>query len=332
MFEGEYYLPDFSSDSFESLKEDSTVIETCGTIPEISDDKEKIEWLCNIDTCMHDSKDELMAYMKDNAGHVSGFGIHYEGYMFVDIDKNSINKVDQKAIDEMYSIIEANAEKSGMKSAPVVFREETTFELHSRTDYWANMIGGIKINYDNESGTTYKSTLAFAAEDSSGTPGFVISGHSAVTAGGVGGEIRQGGRIVGYVDYLTLHFADAAWVEASNVLDDIYYADNNVLKDVTAYGDTNVGAKVYMSGITTETTSGYVIEDYTAINQSGTGITFYDQFTADYDSEGGDSGGPVFRKTVGGVKIVGMHWGGETRSVFSPVSGVILDLGVTPLY
>ena len=64
----------------------------------------------------------------------------------------------------------------------------------------------------------------------------------------------------------------------------------------------------------------------------------YRQYVAGYNCDGGDSGAPVYVYVSGGVKIVGIHWGGVgtynsgySTSIFSPVSGVQSDLGVTPL-
>ena len=131
---------------------------------------------------------------------------------------------------------------------------------------------------------------------------------------------------IGVVNSYNLVFADAAWVRASNVVDDIYYQDNNQTKDVYYYGDTTQGHRVYKSGIATGLTYGDVVNEY--INMG----TLQDQFTATYSSATGDSGAPVFIEGST-VRLVGVHggrWG--DYAYFSPISGVIQDLGITPLY
>lgn len=336
LIEDDYNLPDYGSNTFESLKEDSNVIDIRGTVPEITDDMEKIEWLSTLETSIRNSQDKLHPYMKENGGPLVGFGYSFDGYVFVDIDEELENTIDKSTIDHLYEIIDNNGEKIDVSNTPVVFTK-ATIELTSRTDSWTNLIGGIQLQRTNQTNLSeaYPSTLSFAAEDSNGTRGFVMCGHAAANAGGVGAAIYQPtiSRQVGEVDYLTCHFADAAWVEASNVVDDIYYNDINVVKDVMDYYDANNGSKVYISGITTGLTSGYIDRDYIEINHQTFG-TLYDQYRADYTATFGDSGAPVFTKYGSAVKIVGVHWGidDQGNSYFSPISGVILDLDVTPLY
>jgi len=215
-----------------------------------------------------------------------------------------------------------------LSDIPVAFTKATMPVSTSRTSLWTNLIGGIQI-----SGGGSSSTLSFAAEDSSGTDGFVMSGHAAVAAGGIGGDIYQGGRKVGDVELYNGVFADAAWVEASNVVDRIYYSDTDNTKEVASYGDANNLSKVYMSGVSSGTTSGYIDKKYIDV-ASGTFGTLYDQYRANYTATYGDSGAPVFQNSGSYVKLVGVHWGvdfGAGKSYFSPISGVESDLGVTPL-
>ena len=140
-------------------------------------------------------------------------------------------------------------------------------------------------------------------------------------------------RQVGEVDYYSYVFADAAWVEANNVVDDIYYSDTDNTRDVrNGFDDPEVGDIVYKSGISTLLTSGPVTERYVT-HTTDLGPLYY-QFVADYDSAGGDSGAPVFKKYGSTqVKLVGIHRASAGEYVrFSPISGVKADLGVTPLY
>ncbi|WP_256622675.1 S1 family peptidase [Methanolobus chelungpuianus] len=178
----------------------------------------------------------------------------------------------------------------------------------------------------------YSATSSFAAQDSSGNKGFVMSGHCARTSGGVGGDIYQpdNTRKVGDVTYYNCVFSDAAWVKTNSVTDDIYWANNNIVKDVVSYGDPSLGDTVYLSGIVSGTTTGTVTAEYVRKISTVFG-PLQDQFVASYNSNNGDSGGPVFMNYGSNtVKIVGVHWGHDspTQAVFSPVSGVTLDLNV----
>lgn len=326
-FEEEYYFPEYGANTFDSLKKDSNTIETRGTVPKLTDDKAKVEWLDTLWESINNSGSELHPYMKENGGPLIGFGVNYGGYIFVEFDEE-IKDIGKSTMDKFYSMIDTNAKNAEVSDVPVVFRKGEKEYLDSRTTTWNNLIGGIKIV-----GGGSQSTLSFAAEDSSGNKGFVMSGHAAMSAGGVGADIYQPttARKVGEVDYITGHFADAAWVEASNVNDDIYYDDTNDVRDVRSYYDPGLGTKVYKSGIATGLTSGYVLERYVE-QSSNTFGTLYRQFSADYDSAGGDSGAPVFKKYGSQIIICGVHrssYGDTTR--FSPISGVELDLDVTPL-
>jgi hypothetical protein len=321
--DSEYYLPDYGPSVFEKLKNDLDVIATRGVVPEITDDDEKVKWLDIIETSMRSSKDELEPYMQQHGGPVIGFGINYEGYLFVEFDEKLKDTVNKSTMDKLYNIIEEDAKKMGVSNIPVVFRSSAGEILESRTSTWSNLIGGIRLQGGNE-----YSTLSFAAKkDSTSKKGFVMSGHAAINAGGIGASIYQPNtpRQVGTVTYYNYVFADAAWVEANNVVDDIYYQDTDQTKDVASYGDTTTGHTVYKSGISTGLTSGNVVDEYILMG------TLQDQFTATYSSSPGDSGAPVF---INGstVKLVGVHkgrWG--DYAAFSPMSGVRQDLGITPL-
>lgn len=145
--------------------------------------------------------------------------------------------------------------------------------------------------------------------------------------------INTTSRQIGTVTYYNGVFADAAWVQANNVADDVYYQDTNVLKDVASYGDTTLGTKVYKSGIASGLTNGTVNNEYISVYSSPFEGDLQDQFTATYSCIAGDSGSPVFTVSGSTVRIVGINWGYQsTCSVFSPISGVTQDLGVTPLY
>ncbi len=109
--EGEYYLPNYGPSIFAELKDDPDVIEIRGLMPEITDDKKQMEWIGTLETCIRSSKDELEPYMKEYGGPLVGFGIDYDGYLFVEFDKKLEGTIDKSTIDELYNIIEDDAKK-----------------------------------------------------------------------------------------------------------------------------------------------------------------------------------------------------------------------------
>lgn len=326
----ERYLPDQGPSIFEKVNRDSNVIETRGVIPEIKDNKEKANRLDTLEASMRSSKDKLEPYMKENGGSLIGYGVNYEGYAFVEFDEKQKDNINKSTADKLYNVIKDDAEKMKLADIPVVFRKGEEMTPTARDSVWQNLIGGIQVRSYNA-----LATLGFAAQDNSGNKGVVISGHFAQNAGGIGAPIYQPttSRQIGTVTYYNFVFADAAWVKASNVADDVYYQDTNVLKDVYDYGDTTLGTKVYKSGIGNGLTSGNVDNTYIELYSSELGRYLEDQFTATYSSSAGDSGSPVFTLSGSTVKIVGIHWGhNSANSAFSPISGVIEDLNVRPLY
>jgi hypothetical protein len=320
-------LPDYDPSIFEKLKDDSDVIETRGVILNITDDKEKVKWLDTLEMCIENSTDELDPYMMENGGPLIGFGHHVDGYILVVFNEKLSNSINDSTMDEMYTIISNNGKKVGLSNVPVVFKTGNIPQITSRTSTWTNLIGGIKLR----SGNAY-STLSFAAEDSSGTTGFVMSGHAAESVG-VGGSIYQPdtSRLVGSVEDIGGNYADAAWVEATNVEAKVYHQDTDVTKDVTDSGEPSKHLTVYMSGVTSGKQRGSVKILYREITHPIYG-SLDDQCAATYDSAAGDSGAPVYKLTATGVKIVGVHWGRNgDYAYFSPISGVSNDLGVEPL-
>lgn len=81
-----------------------------------------------------------------------------------------------------------------------------------------------------------------------------------------------------------------------------------------------VGNTVTKVGRTTGTTFGSVTQSCVSTNVFGTNITMLCQYVAGYESDGGDSGSPVFKTTPfvpPNVELVGIHWGTGSGSVFS---------------
>jgi hypothetical protein len=104
---------------------------------------------------------------------------------------------------------------------------------------------------------------------------------------------------------------------------------------VTTNGAAQVGNAITKVGRTTGRTAGAVTGDCVDMGVADTDITLFCQDTADYVSDPGDSGSPVFRITnamTNDVSIVGIHWGGSDEAgvnsaVYTPFLQVELEMG-----
>ncbi|HZK61590.1 MAG TPA: hypothetical protein VFC41_05895 [Anaerovoracaceae bacterium] len=322
-------IPDFVPEVFENLKKEQKVLDTRGKTPRFETEKERQNWLNKLDKNRISVRDEMRPYLYPK-GPVIGYGWSINGYFLVAFYENITIETSQ--VDEIYAIVDKQAQKTGIQDVPVVFKLEAFPQL-DLTGYDARyrpIIGGIQVQYV-KSGTTYQSTLGFAAKDASGTKGYVIARHA---GNSIGLQIYQPTvsffNKAGTVSKLGGNYADASFVPYSDVEATIHLGATTTAP-VKDYKDPVAGWKIYKSGITTGITSGYTIEKVDQVTQSG-GWVLYDQWRADYDSSSGDSGSPVYHIGSTGREIVGIHWGHTSLySYFSPVSGVKADLGVDPL-
>lgn len=328
-------LPDYGLNIHEKLEKDDKVLKTKGKIPEIKEEKEKREWLDKLDSSGRKVNEEMLQYMQPEGPLVS-CGYNYQGYLVVDILEGS--EIDESTMNEIYEIYNKQAKKDGIEEVPVVFQYSPQIEVTSRTSTWNPLIGGIRVVRSGG----FSSTLGFAVrdEDNPSEEGFLVAGHSAINAGGIGSMFYQPyvstTKRVGTVDRLEFEYADAAFIEDDyrSVDNKIYYDDTNQLMDVTSFDDPEVGDYVRISGITSGlTSSGRVTDIHYMTTYPGYDI-LYDQCKAEYSSDSGDSGAPVFKITgTSTVCIYGIQSGkiGTSYSLFSPISGITEDLGVVPL-
>lgn len=328
-------LPEYGPQTYDKIKENKTTIRTEGNIPQIKVEEEKREWLQKLDLTGKGLRYQMLPYMQPN-GPVVSYGYNYQGYMTVDFLEGT--KLDDSLMNEIYEIFDGQASKIGIDEVPVVFQFTPQIEFTSRTSTWNPLIGGIKV--ERSGGTN--STLGFAVRDpSTNDEGYLVSGHAALNAGGIGEWFYQPYvsilKRAGTVDRLEFVYADAAFIEDDYRLVDnsIYYTDTDQQMDVTSYYEPDVGDYVRISGITSGlTSSGRVTACKSTVSYLGY-PTLYDQYIALYSSQGGDSGSPVFRITgIDEVEIMGIQSGKATDgsySIFSPISGIYADLGVVPL-
>ena len=320
-------LPDYGPEQFQALLDKPNVTDIRGTMPELVLEENKKKWLDKISRSGLETSSavELKPYMEQNGGPIIMTGYSSDGCLLVSFNAKAKGTFDEiKYINNIYEIYNNKSTKLGVKDIPVVFEYESIPVEDSRTSNWRPLIGGIKIRHSFSS-----STLGFAGEKvHNGDKGYIMTGH----AGGIGTNIYQPTfSSVGSITDLGGTYADAAWVKYSNVEAKVYHTDTDVTKSVKSYDDPSVNDDIYMSGKTTGLSSGDAVAYLYSISSPPHG-TLYGQWRADYDSDSGDSGAPVYKTVTGGVEIVGIHWGhSASYTYFSPVSGIEDDLGVVPL-
>ncbi len=201
---------------------------------------------------------------------------------------------------------------------------------YARNDEAISIKGGVSIN--SEDGGW--STLGFCASSQDGN-GFVIAGH----AGDVVGEkFYHAETYIGEVTqtaYYSGSTADAAFVvKSSNVETTNVVGAFKCRYRATSIADYPVGATITKLGATTGTTSGTILSNHFTVTT--TGGYFLGQVKTSYDSEGGDSGGPVYiaADVVNGnitCKLLGIHKGSSsTYAFFSKLTNIeeVLDIQV----
>lgn len=309
---------------------------TKGQIPQFSTKEERLNWYSKLDKSKDIVKDDMTPYLYPR-GPVIGYGWDINGYFEVALYKN-IN-VTNYQVNEIYNLIEKGASETSIQEIPVVFKKEDFIQEHvsGYTDRKRPVIGAIQIAA-RKNGATYTATLGFPAKKSDGTKGYVTAKHfanSTYLAIHQPTYLTNNDNLIGDVDILGGHYADASFIEYSNVEPKIH-VDNSVTEDVigflsTAPVDGWVGWPISKSGKTTGVTSGTITGIRVSADQNG--WVYYNQVKATYDSESGDSGAPVYRMSNGNLFIIGIHHGvlPDGSSCFSPLSGVVSDLGVYPL-
>lgn len=250
-------------------------------------------------------------------GPVISYGYDALGSVAVGIYEKS--SVDDKTLDEMYSLIAETARKGGIDSVPVVFYAEPLPVLNlGRADVWRPVIGGIQV------GTSSGYFTSGFAATIGGQTGFVTTGH----AGGVGTTIYQP-NLATPIGTITISSggasSDSSWVSYSNSAGQIFESSSSQ-PWIYGWSDPSVGLSVYMSGVSSGVSSGTVLQKLSVWN-SYFGKMIDNQWASDYTSAIGDSGAPVYYKDASQhIQLSGVHWAKTQYSIFSPIMNVLNDL------
>ena len=130
-----------------------------------------------------------------------------------------------------------------------------------------------------------------------------------------------------------------AYADVARVGIDNWHVEPDILsvgaieEPVVSWRDPGVHEEVWASGRATGVSHGWVMEKLPSVFCPVFGA-LQNQFRANLWSEGGDSGGPVFRRLpFAELEVVGIVWGinrcdvtGLVYTYFSPISGVMHEL------
>jgi len=281
-------------------------------------------WISQLSKVTADLDKDLDKYYYPN-GPVIGHGYDLYGTMDVQIDENW--SVDQATISEIYKVVEKAGEKNGIKNIPCKFLSMGLIKTESRYDQIRPVVGGTQLT-----STGGWVTAGFRARDSSGNVGIVTTGHF----GSVGSTVYQpdssiSGSSIGTISVIGSTNSDSSFIPYSNTAGTYYYSDG-VYLPYSGWIAPTVGDSVTKNGAATGFTSGTVILINSAYNPY-LGKYLPNQVFATYSSASGDSGAPVFLTYDTFFHLLeGIHMGSNSQGygVYSPVSGVDTDLGVTP--
>jgi hypothetical protein len=113
-------LPDYGPHIFEEAKKEPAFIAARGTMPVITDEGEKREWLDLLGKGIHNCR-YVDRYFKSSGGPTIAFGLSINGYLFVEFDIGAPGKVNESLISEIYQVIDDGCKQKGINDVPVVF-------------------------------------------------------------------------------------------------------------------------------------------------------------------------------------------------------------------
>ena len=118
-YDEDYSLPDSGSEVIEEIKKDPQFIASRGSFFEVSDDY--ADFFSNPVYLCWSNITEIDQFFTEFNDLVIGSSYVGAGYMIVELESDSSEKVNEAAIDEIYQIIDKYCEQEGVSEVPVVF-------------------------------------------------------------------------------------------------------------------------------------------------------------------------------------------------------------------
>ncbi len=107
----------------------ATVIATYGKLPEFENDEQKQQWYANLDEVKNRVRSEMPPYLRPE-GPVIGYGYNLEGYVTVTFLEGTV--IEKPLMDEIYGMIDEEAEGMGIQEVPVIFKFGGLLQLDAR--------------------------------------------------------------------------------------------------------------------------------------------------------------------------------------------------------
>lgn len=271
---------------------------------------------------------------KMDEGIVTGFGVNYLGYFRISVSKSAdaddvsslVSEFD-KLTENTYGKLPVFVNTMGKVTLSIEITQRAT-----NADFWRPIIGGIQFQTPLIGGTA-TGTIGFAATKN-GQSGYVTHGHYLSVGNSMYQPTVSVSNPAGTVQLIGSTYSDSAWVPFGNTQASIYSSGStNNKRAVSTYASGPDGSKVVIKAGAMTYSYGYVIDIGTVPHPHYGDLP--NQWAARYSSITGDSGAPIYQQdtTTHEFCLVGLHWGtveGENISLFSPLSGVMADLGIVP--
>lgn len=326
-----------------SAEKSSNVLKTFGKVPELKTEQEQQVWFNKLDELGSRLEQVIPSSFLYPKGPIVSYG-HDNWRYWINFKEDS--KFDEVFMEGIYGLVEKEAKKLGIEKVPVGFA--LGYIIHAtktQEEKWRPVIGGILVqNLSSDGDWIILTTLGYAAKKD-GIKGWVMTGHADYDGTykrptplgttmyqptcGTGNEVGQVKKVGGT-------YADAAWVEFSNVSPQVWCS--GIGYSINGYEDPVVGMKnVWMSGWKSGTPDGTVENKLNKVQEDvmvgGSFRWLYNQWVVSFSCQEGDSGAPIVYEGGHYVRpIIGVLVGEYgNKSVFSPQSGVTDDTGAVPL-
>jgi len=265
-------------------------------------------------------------YLKKEIGWTSS-GLTLNGTIIIRVEK-----LTPEVVEKTYDLI-----KGDIPPGVIVMTECSGLIEEGIQDRTRPLEGGLRIQSRPNAISRTNASIGFiVTEEGESDEAMILSGHATYT--GISNlndvwQVKKPDDKVGdtILDPDGPRYSDASWTTIDSgvsAVSEIYSNyEVNVVGQVNSSSGFYDGMPVEMTGQETGYTNGYITDLEQDVN-SAFYTTLYDQTFADYSSQGGDSGAPVYNKYYEGggwnANALGIHVGttGGGDKVFSPVNNI----------
>jgi|GEM_PF-577889 len=120
-YDEDHSSPDSGSKVLDEIKKDPQFIASRGSFSEVSENYETTDFFSNPVCKCWDNVTEKDQFFTEFDDPVIGFSYAGAGYIIVELESDSSEKVNEATIDEIYQVIDDYCEQEGISEVPVVF-------------------------------------------------------------------------------------------------------------------------------------------------------------------------------------------------------------------